>query len=448
MISQYIKQLTSSDSRLHKEGVLEKILADEILGFKQSEVFLNLLHYTYNPYITFGVKQVPVSVDIVGSENPWEDFMSLLDMLRTRVLTGNDAREAIFKMMHRFDSEEWNLVCAPVLRKDIRCNISEKTINKVVKKTKYEIPVFGCQLATSCEDRPEMRGRKRLEPKLDGVRMLLEVIPGDDGEVTTVAYSRNGLVFENFTHIEQEISDHYEQLIHKNNWLGDGFVLDGEVMGRSFQDLMRQARRKESVNADDTVYHVFDIIPLADFRRGYWNAQQSKRSGMLEDMRSKFNELQNVSLVPHIEVDLDTSEGKDVFRRYCNDRVAEGFEGVMIKDMESPYVCKRSTYWLKYKPVITVDLQIVNVEEGTGRNVGRLGALVCHGQDGDRNISVNVGSGFSDDDRSELWGERETIIGRTVEVMADAVTQNQDGTYSLRFPRFMRFRDTFTGEKE
>jgi DNA ligase-1 len=83
----------------------------------------------------------------------------------------------------------------------------------------------------------------------------------------------------------------------------------------------------------------------------------------------------------------------------------------------------------------------VGVEEGTGRNEGRLGALVCSGFDDGKEISVNVGSGFSDSDRDEFWANTNHIIGRTAEIMCDVITQNRDGTYSLRFPRFVRFRD-------
>jgi DNA ligase-1 len=60
---------------------------------------------------------------------------------------------------------------------------------------------------------------------------------------------------------------------------------------------------------------------------------------------------------------------------------------------------------------------------------------------------VNVGSGFSDSNRSDFWDSRDSLAGQIVEVRADAVTQNQDGTYSLRFPRFLRFRGFTAGEK-
>jgi len=79
--------------------------------------------------------------------------------------------------------------------------------------------------------------------------------------------------------------------------------------------------------------------------------------------------------------------------------------------------------------------------------VGRLGALVCTGVDDERTIAVNVGSGFSDELRDSIWANRAGVVGQVVEVRADAVTQNQDGTYSLRFPRFLRFRGFAAGEK-
>ena len=72
---------------------------------------------------------------------------------------------------------------------------------------------------------------------------------------------------------------------------------------------------------------------------------------------------------------------------------------------------------------------------------------MTEGEDNGRLIRVNVGSGLSDSDRDEYWAERSNLLGHLVEVQADAVTQNQDGSYSLRFPRFLRFRDFEAGNK-
>ena len=238
-------------------------------------------------------------------------------------------------------------------------------------------------------------------------------------------------------------------LFRSNLGSGGRFVLDGEVVGESFQKLMKQAHRKSDAETSGMVYNIFDIIPLDDFQRGYWNAQQYKRFDILEQARSWLDENDPCSLriVSGLEVDLDSAEGHDIMQRYAEDCVAEGYEGIMIKAVDAPYVCKRSDYWMKWKPTISVDLNIVGFEQGTGRNANRLGAIICEGDDNDRRIRVNVGSGFSDAVRDEYWTNRDQLLGHLVEIQADAVTQNQDGTYSLRFPRFVRFRGFEPGEK-
>jgi DNA ligase 1 len=439
MSAYWIHKLNESDSRLHKEDVIRQAYEMAILDNESCKRFLQFVHVAYNPYITFGLKQVPEIDEATGRENPWQEFDNLLGELCNRAITGNEARDAVQDMAERFDSDEWNNFCRNVIRKDLRCGISDKTFNKVIKGSQYEIPIFGCQLATNCEGRPEMSGLKRLEPKLDGVRVLLHV----RGSAASTCYSRNGKVFENFGHIQEQIQKNFHKLVAANGdrTLKYGFWLDGEVTGRTFQELMRQARRKEDVDALDSVFNVFDIIPADDWTRGYWNAQLHKRVGILEKLRPVFDNMKNVELLPHVDVDLDSDEGRSVFKRYSNDMVVAGFEGIMIKDINSPYECKRNTSWLKWKPTITVDLTVVNIEEGTGRNEGRLGALVCEGVDDGKTIRVNVGSGYSDSDRDDYWTNSNVVIGRTAEVLADAITQNQDGSYSLRFPRFVRFRD-------
>jgi ATP-dependent DNA ligase len=195
------------------------------------------------------------------------------------------------------------------------------------------------------------------------------------------------------------------------------------------------------------VYHIFDILPLESLQEGHCNLQQYKRIEWLEKVRDRLLETSCLRIMNGLDVDLDTAEGHDIMNRFAQDAVAEGFEGIMIKSLDAPYECKRSDFWMKWKPTISVDLNIVGFEQGTGRNADRLGAIICEGEDNDRRIRVNVGSGFSDTVRDEYWANRDQLLGHLVEVQADAVTQNQDGTYSLRFPRFLRFRDFNAGEK-
>lgn len=440
LAADWIRDLESSDSRLHKERVIEKALMAAKLGSANAQCFLYNCYEAYNPFHVFGVRQVPETEGLEDRPNPWPRFWGLLESLRTRSVTGNAAREAIEELSGDFDSDEWNMVCRRVIIKDLRCGISEKTLNKVVGKTEWRIPVFTCQLATDSNDhQSKLTGSKRIECKLDGVRVLALCTKN-----RVTLYSRNGKQFENFPDIEEQIARIKGRISLETK---GPFVLDGEIVGESFQALMKQAHRKGNAKTKDMTYYIFDVVPLADFERGFWNAQQHKRTLMLSTNQEQIESEPNLRVMPGMNVDLKSAEGHDIMRRFAEDAVADGFEGIMIKDLNAPYECRRTTFWLKWKPVMTVDLNIVGFEEGTGRNAGRLGAIICEGTDNDRLIRVNVGSGLSDADRDEYWGARDDLLGRVVEVAADAVTQNQDGSYSLRFPRFVRFRGFETGEK-
>ena len=443
LAADWIRDLESSDSRLHKESVIEKALMAAKLGSSNAQCFLFNCYQAYNPYYVFGVKKVPETAGLEGKPNPWPKFWAMLEGLRFRTLTGHNAKTAIEFMSEQFDSVEWNNLCRRVIIKDLRCGISEKTLNKVLGNTEWKIPVFTCQLATDSEKHvAKMKGVKRLEQKLDGVRVLAVMT-----KTTVNLYSRNGKPFDNFPQIVDALEDIKNKFAKLFQACPHGFVLDGEIIGESFQALMKQAQRKTDVQTDGMTYSVFDVIPLADFERGFWNAQQHKRLAILEEYRAVFESTDCVRLMDGIEVDLATAEGHDILKRYSTDAVAAGFEGIMIKSLDAPYECRRSTFWMKLKPTITVDLNIVGFEEGTGRNQGRLGAIICEGDDNGRRINVNVGSGLSDANRDEYWSARDQLLGDVIEVEADAVTQNQDGTYSLRFPRFVRFRGFEPGEK-
>ena len=436
MTASWINKANESNSKLHKEDVVKQALAAAVLGSTNAQMFLTLAKACYNPYVTFGVRQIPSTEGIINAENPWTEFEQLTTDLADRVYTGHAARDQIIAMSERFDSEEWNVFCAAVLRRDLRAGFSDTTINKVCKKSIYEIPKFGCQLATNSEGRPEMKGIKRLEPKLDGVRMLLVV----QSTGVTTSFSRNGKVYENFGHIESQVSANAAIFLAKNEFK-EGFVLDGEVTSDSFQALMKQARRKTKADALDAVYNVFDILPLTAFVEGKWSASLTTRLACLSHFRHVFDKMENVDYLPFLDVDLDTAAGKDQMDRYAQDSVRAGFEGIMIKEYVAPYECKRAMSWMKWKPTKTFDLVVVNIEEGTGRNAGRTGALVCEGTDDGKFIRVNAGSGMSDEQRDDYWQNKKKVIGQVVEVMADAVTQAEDGSYSLRFPRVVRFRD-------
>jgi DNA ligase-1 len=430
----HIWSLESHPSRLNKEAIILAI-AEE--GNKE---FFEGCRLALDPMITFGIKQVPEKTDEDGAGLPWDSFTLALTGFVTRQVTGNTARDMIQAMMKSATKAEWNGWYRRILIKDLRCGTSEKTINKVVEKkyASYAIPVFGCQLAhDSANHESKVSGKKYIEVKLDGVRVI--AIVRTDGRVDM--FSRNGKELANFPHVVEQISN-----VVKQDPPAYDLVLDGEIMSSSFQDLMTQVHRKSDVKANDAVLNLFDVLPLSNFEAGFWNKRQEDRSAMVYHWHKKHKDaLPNVSVVGHELVDLDTEAGQQRYKEINAKAIAGGYEGIMLKDPEAGYECKRSVAWLKLKPFIEVSLTVVTTEEGTGKNVGKMGALVCEGVDDGKAIRVNVGSGFTDTQRDDFWQCK--VDGQIVEVRADAVTQNQDGTYSLRFPRFKSFRGFALGEK-
>lgn len=429
-----IAELESDNSRLFKEAVV----AREASAGNQE--FFEGVRLTLDSMVTFGLKQIKEKTDADGPGLDWASFNNAAQLFINRACTGNSARDVVAQLTAQATKEQWNGWYRRILIKDLRCGVSEKTINNVVGKKfpKFAVPIFSCQLAhDSTNHESKVCGKKLIEVKLDGVRVITIVYP--EGRVDQ--FSRNGKELLNFGHIK-------EQLAAVATGLTEPMVLDGEVMSSSFQDLMKQVHRKDNVNTKDAVLFLFDAIPLKDFEQGKSKVSQLKRSNWVKSwFEGNKDSLPNINILEQELVDLDTEAGQKRFRAINQKAIDGGYEGIMIKEPDAPYECKRTVSWLKLKPFIEVTLEVIAIEEGTGKNEGRLGALVCSGIDDGKTIGVNVGSGFSDDLRSDIWSDRDAVIGQLVEVRADAVTQNQDGTYSLRFPRFLRFRGFKAGEK-
>ena len=127
--------------------------------------------------------------------------------------------------------------------------------------------------------------------------------------------------------------------------------------------------------------------------------------------------------------------------------VSQGWEGVITRDPEAPYKCGRSTareaYMGKLKQFIDAEFEIIGFEERmhntneatvnerglTQRSsakdgkVGRgdLGALICRTKEGH---TFNVGTGFNDAQRAELWAIRHELAGQLAKVEYHAVGSN------------------------
>ena len=197
-------------------------------------------------------------------------------------------------------------------------------------------------------------------------------------------FSRNGKELSNFPEINKQFDDALDQM-------SESMVFDGEVMSDDFQTLMREIHRKGGAKTQDAKLNLFDCMPLGDFMAGGCNGDIMMRKTML----NVYEFGPNINQVEYVKMNLSEPDGQKQFADYNKLCIDRGFEGIMVKPIKGTYECKRSTLWLKVKPFIEVSLKVVDTEEGTGRNVGKLGALIVEGKDMDKFIKTNVGSGLT-----------------------------------------------------
>ena len=420
-----ILELESDNSRLFKEGIVEKHLEDK--------VFQEGLVMCLDPLTTFGVKQVP-ECNQDGDGLSWNDFKKAADQLIDRKKTGHAARDLILDLINSSKIDQWNNWYRRILIKDLRCGVSEKTVNNVAKKMdlEFRVPIFSCMLAHDGAKHPKkIKGDCLVEYKYDGVRVVAIV---KNGKATL--YSRNGKIFTNFPHIESALS--------KKEY--NNYVLDGEVMSDDFQALMKQVYRKSGAKTDDAYLALFDILPLKEFNDGKSKLNSIERKEKLNELAQTFGDA--IKLVDYEIINFDTEEGQIKFSDMNKEALEKGFEGLMIKPNDNFYECKRSHAWLKIKPFIEVTLKIIDIQEGSGKHEGKLGAFHVEGEDDGKFFSLSVGSGLTDDDRERFWAAKDKLVGRMVEIRADAITQSIEGEhFSLRFPRFKNFRGFKEDEK-
>ena len=378
-----IKELESDNSRLFKEGVVENNLNN--IDFQEG------LSMCLDPLITFGVKQVPES-EQDGDGLKWDDFKKDVDLLIEREKTGHAARDLIIDLMSSAKKDQWNDWYRRILIKDLRCGVSEKTVNNVAKRMdlEFKVPIFSCMLAHDGAKHPKkIKGDCLVEYKYDGVRVIAIV---KNGKATL--YSRNGKIFHNFPHIENALSKP-----EYNN-----IVFDGEVMSDDFQALMKQVYRKSGAQTDDAYLALFDILPLKEFNEGKSKLSSIERKEELNKLSKSFENA--IKLVDYEVINFDEKDGQDKFASMNKEALEKGFEGLMIKPNDNYYECKRSHAWLKIKPFIEVTLKIIDIQEGTGKHSGKLGAFHVEGDDDGKFFSLSVGSGLTDEEREKFWASK------------------------------------------
>lgn len=438
-----LEKLANTSSRNTKEELAEQFMKDEF--------FREVVKWAYDPFVTFGLTPPKVETDgkiewTLESRLVW----SVLHALKTRAITGNEAFQTVLDLMTTLDQASADLLFN-VLSKDLRCGITERTINRVLPGT---IPTFDVMLAHKFEEKRIKQWPAAIEPKLDGVRVICLVQNG-----TAAFFSRTGKPFTSVAHLSdpivqmvknaeanlEKVPDHQVRNVYEAMLRDTTIALDGEIVSGTFNETVGSVRRK-SETATDAFYHIFDAVPLRlmlDHSKREFKGHYKFRRQFL-DYLIEYAPFVGILKTPRYLVH-NVAEIQEWYQKFRDD----GLEGAIVKPMYAPYEKKRSHGWLKMKNEETEDLRVVGAFEGTGKYVGQLGGLIVEREHDGKMVEVRVGGGFSDAQRSIWWHsfnsdkaiadlrpEDCVILHRLIEVEYHEITP--DG--SLRHPRFLRFR--------
>ena len=412
------------------------------------ETLRNVLYYTYNPFMMFGLTDKTLQVTspiqpitpqmMIYVKIKEEDVFLLLENLANNNINDNLRAEAKRLLMCIEDIETRQMVRG-ILVKDLKLGVNVTTLNKVFGKN--FIPKFDVQLAESyAKQKPGSLKNKEvcITEKLDGFRIVYN-------PVQEKFFTRKGQEYEGLEHLIPELNDLCVAISENNLVHGEDVVIDGELVHEPVEGLNSQelyaltssAARKKGRHRDKLKlqFHVFDFVPLNEFMSGLTTLRYKTRRSIMDVAFVALNDLKHVKPVTVFYMGKFDEE---ILLTHLKQVEALGGEGLMINLMEGTYECKRTKKLLKVKTFKDADVLVTGIVEGTGKNLGKLGAVEVKFLHNGKEMTCEVGSGFTDDERLVYWEHPETIIGKVIEVKYFEVTQNEkDKTkYSLRFPTF------------
>jgi DNA ligase-1 len=410
----FVKEITSSNSRLHKQAVLQK--------YKDDEVIKKYLQIAFDPYRVYGISTKKLSREAAIKDAPPLAPLELFTYLGNHN-TGRDFDVAVCQATLDWVAS-WGRECAELLEKlickDLSIGCDTKTINKEIPGL---IPEFNVQLANKYFDKPAVVDGKKfaITTKIDGGRIIALK---ENGQVSF--FTRAGQKYEGLVDLEDEMS----------RLMPDNTCLDGEITLLVRGNLSSKEAYKETmkiVRTKDKEKHmikmlVFDWMPAEDFKKQSCSFPYKYRRAHAESLFFK-SDFRYFELLPLLYVGENTSKITEILE----EEVANGEEGIMINLWDAPYEFKRTNRLLKVKKMDTLDLEVIGFEEGSGRLAGTLGAVLVRYKN---NNVVKVGSGFSDSMRSEIWTNQPDWLGAIIECQYFEETKNADGGVSLRFPVF------------
>ena len=415
-----VNKLQSTTSRIEKENILK--------GCTQTDKVL--LEFIYNPYKITGISKKKISRDFNFLSTSFSDIFGLITYLETHITGRQDDIDEVKTFIE--NNKEYEDLIISIVTKDLKLGVQPTTLNKVFGKG--FMPTFDVMLAEKYFDAPEKylpEGAEfTLTTKLDGVRCVC-IYDNENIEF----FTRQGQPIEGLNQLTEDVQ----------KFLKPGYVYDGELLLKSnhiveSKDLYRATVKETNKDGvkENLIFNIFDIVRIDSFKQGVDYTLYKERKELLYHIFHPYLKIGHLKIVENLYQGIDQSQ----IQYWLNAITSKGGEGVMINLNDAPYECKRTKNLLKVKKMQTMDLKVVGVEEGTGMNVGRLGALKVEfpAPDGNTYI-VAVGGGYTFEQRYYYWQHQDEIIGKIVEVQYFEVSQNEKGGYSLRFPVFKWIRE-------
>lgn len=432
-VNDIFKKLAETSSRLEKESILRKNEGNRDL--------YTAIALALNPLTNFYIKKIPEYQPGAQTNNEhritlYEAMVRITNELSTRKITGNDAIALLKYTLESVEPDEAK-VLERIIKKDLRCGVSEATANKVWENL---IPTYPVMLCSPYEQKSidKIKFPAFVQLKMDGMRFNAVV---RNGKVTY--FSRNGKMLDLLGHLDEDFikAANCEELDHDR--YSDFVVFDGELWVGDILGfpLPRQtsngilAKCQKGTITDEEASQIYctlwDVIPYKDFTAGKCTTPYSERFLELEKRVQSFVSNKLKIVLSYNVYSLE--EAKLLFEQY----LSEGQEGIILKDMSAPWEDKRVKHQIKFKGEQDCDLRCVGWEEGTGKNKGKLGALILESEDGA--LRVSVGTGFTDSMRETITEQE--VVGKIVAIKYNArISDKKTGQHSLFLPVFIEVR--------
>jgi hypothetical protein len=416
----------------------ESLAANSSRNFKIEQLSLNsnnetlreVVRLALDPFTQFYQRKIPkYTPNTTSHAASLQSMLPSLGDLSKRIVTGNAAIDRLTSILEVVGEEDAKVI-ERIIQKDLKCGVQASTANNVWSGLIHEYPVMLCSpFEQKLVDKVKYPAYVQL--KMDGMRFNAIV---RDGKVEF--RSRNGKEIQLLGNLEKE----FAALAGGVDCVFDGELMvmhpdDYQFMDRQTGNGILNKANKGTISAKEASWvhaTVWDVIPYVQFVDGYCGAPYSQRYASLKTLVEKQGSKDKKIWLVSTNVVNTFDEAQTIFESY----LADGLEGIILKDGSGVWEDKRAKHQIKFKGEMECDLKIVGIQAGTGKYEGMLGAILCESADGV--VKVSVGSGFTDEQRKNLGAE---IIDKIAAIKYNMRIKNKAGEESLFLPIVLEIRD-------